>query len=92
MCWVIGYGPRSAGQGHNARAESPLRGEACRTLGLCRNLQGLLADARRLLLAEFRLQRVHALLEGFLVFLLLLFADRLARRFLGFLGGSLLRL
>ncbi|HEX5298640.1 MAG TPA: poly(3-hydroxyalkanoate) depolymerase [Streptosporangiaceae bacterium] len=48
--------------------------------------------ARGLLLAEFRLQRVHALLEGFLVFLLLLLADRLARRLLGFLGGSLLRL
>ena len=44
-----------------------------------------------LLLAEFRLQRVHALLEGFLVLLLLLFADRLARRLLGFLGGRLLR-
>ncbi len=29
-----------------------------------------------LLLAELRLQRVHALLKGFLVFLLLLFADR----------------
>jgi len=45
-----------------------------------------------LLLAELRLQRVHALLEGFLVFLLLLLADRLARRLLGFLGGRLLRL
>ena len=49
---------------------------------------GSSAEARRLLLAELRFQRVHALLEGFLAFLLLLFADRLARRLLGFLGGS----
>ena len=31
------------------------------------------------MLAELRLQRVHAVLEGFLAFLVLLFADRLAR-------------
>jgi hypothetical protein len=53
----------------------------------------LLGDAQAgvLLLAEFRLQRVQAVLAGFLV-LLLLFADRLARRLVGCLGGSLLRL
>ena len=45
-----------------------------------------------LLLVELRLQRVSALLQGFLAFLLLLFADRLARRLVGFLGGGLLRL
>ena len=42
-------------------------------------------EASALLLAELRFQRVHALLKGFLAFLLLLFADCLARRLHGFL-------
>jgi hypothetical protein len=47
-------------------------------------------EANGLLLVELRFQRVNALLEGFLAFLLLLFADRLARRLVGFFSGSLL--
>ena len=45
-----------------------------------------------LLLVESRPQRLHTLLSGFLTFLPLLVADRLARRLLGFLRRSLLRL